>query len=405
LAKKTEKKQGEIEAYQHEADKRKNTVPCELASYDTAKPKQKKFKTVESIYSRVRDILEAARGGAYRAVNFAMVQAYWHIGRVIVEEEQKGKAKAGYGEYMIKELSERLTNEFGKGFTISNIKYFRQFYLAFEIGHAVRGQSRITEKSNAQREELPLIKPELSWTHYRLLLKIERPDVQKFYIDECITGNWSSRQLERQINSFYYERLLSSRDKKRVRAEIQKLEPGPGPKDIIKDPYVLEFLDMRESKKYLETDLEQGLIDKLHDFLLELGKGFSFVARQKRITIEDDHYYIDLVFYNYFLKCFVVIDLKVGKLTHQDIGQMDFYVRYFEKVVRQSEDNPTIGLILCAQKNEAMAKYTLLENSKNVFASKYKLYLPTEIELKKELEREKRMIDMELKLLKSKRER
>ena len=386
-------------------------------------------KTVESIYSRVREILDAARSNAYRAVNFAMVQAYWHIGRIIVEEEQSGKATAGYGEYLIKEIAERLTKEFGKGFTISNIKYFRQFYLSFSIGHAVRGQSQnsgenvnalrshslpdkihhalrhtsiTSQKSHSLRDELPVILPELSWTHYRLLLKVERPDVRKFYLDECIAANWATRQLERQINSFYYERLLSSRNKNIVRSEIKKLEPGPSPNDIIKDPYVLEFLGMKESKKYLETDLEQGLIGKLHDFLLELGKGFSFIARQKRITVEDDHYYIDLVFYNYILKCFVVIDLKVGRLTHQDIGQMDFYVRYFEKEVRPTEDNPTIGLILCAQKNEAMAKYTLLKNSKTIFASKYKLYLPTEKELKEELKREKRMLEMELKLLKSK---
>ncbi|MCF6156149.1 MAG: DUF1016 domain-containing protein [Candidatus Brocadia sp.] len=367
------------------------------------------------MYSRVREILEAARGSAYRAVNFAMVQAYWHIGREIVEEEQKGKARAQYGEYLLKELSERLAKEFGKGFDPSNLRYMRLFYLSFEIVNAVRSQSSAIEiydavrhisshaqKSHALRDELPVVRPELSWTHYRLLLKVERPDVRKFYVDECITGNWSTRQLERQINSFYYERLLSSRNKNIVRSEIKKLEPGPSPNDIIKDPYVLEFLGMKESKKYLETDLEHGLIDKLHNFLLELGKGFSFIARQKRITVEDEYYYIDLVFYNYILKCFVIIDLKVGKLTHQDIGQMDFYVRYFEKEIRQPEDNPTIGLILCAQKNEAMAKYTLLKDSKTIFASKYKLYLPTEKELKEELEREKRMLEIELKLSKSK---
>jgi predicted nuclease of restriction endonuclease-like (RecB) superfamily len=215
-------------------------------------------------------------------------------------------------------------------------------------------------------------------------------------MDECIQSNWSTRQLERQINSLYYERLLASREKKMVKAEIHKLESGPEPKDIIKDPYVLEFLALKENKEYLENELEQGLINKLQDFLLELGKGFSFVARQKRITIDDDHYYIDLVFYNYILKCFVVIDLKVGKLTHQDIGQMDFYVRYFEEEVRQPEDNPTIGLILCAEKKEAMAKYTLLKNSKNIFASKYKLILPTEKELKEELERERESLEFKI---------
>jgi predicted nuclease of restriction endonuclease-like (RecB) superfamily len=229
-----------------------------------------------------------------------------------------------------------------------------------------------------------------------LLLRVEKESIRDFYIDECIAGNWSTRQLERQINSFYYERLLASRDKKIVKAEIHKLEPGTELNDIIKDPYVLEFLALKENRDYLENELEQGLIDKLQDFLLELGKGFSFVARQKRITIDDDHYYIDLVFYNYILKCFVLIDLKTGKLTHQDIGQMDFYVRYFEKEIRQSEDNPTIGLILCAEKKEAMVKYTLLENSKNIFASKYKFYLPTEQELKEELRRERESLEFKI---------
>ena len=370
-----------------------------------------KVEPIDSTYQSVKQILEEARKKAYTAVNFVMVQAYWNIGRIIVEEEQRGKAKAGYGEYLISELAARLTAEFGKGFTISNIKYFRQFYLSFSIGHALRGQSPIAGKMNdairhesrpvqkghALRDEVPVIRPELSWTHYRLLLKVERPDVREFYLDECIAANWSTRQLERQINSFYYERLLSSRDKGRVRAEIRKLEPGPGPHDIIRDPYVLEFLGLKENKAYLENELEQGLIDKLHDFLLELGKGFSFVARQKRITIDSDHFYIDLVFYNYILKCFVLIDLKVGKLTHQDIGQMDFYIRYFEKEVKLSGDNPTIGLILCAEKNEAMAKYTLLKGSKTLFASKYKLYLPTEKELREELKRERQLLELEMK--------
>lgn len=358
--------------------------------------KQEIVKTSDAAYQNVKQILEEARKTVYSAVNFAMVQAYWNIGRIIVEEEQRGKVKADYGEYLIKVLAERLTNEFGKGFTVSNLKYFRQFYLSFLIGHAVRGQSLPTQKGHAVRDELPIIHSELSWTHYRLLLKVERADVRKFYMEECIAANWSTRQLERQINSLYYERLLSSRNKTRVRAEIKKLEQEATPHDIIKNPYVLEFLGLRENKDYLEKDLEQGLIDKLHDFILELGKGFSFVARQKRITIDDDHYYIDLVFYNYILKCFVLIDLKVGRLTHQDIGQMDFYVRYFEKEIKTQGDNPTIGLILCAGKNEAMARYTILENSKNIFASKYKLYLPTEKELKEELQREQRFLEFEI---------
>ncbi len=342
-------------------------------------PKQiKHTKGVDSVYGRIREILETARSSAYRAVNFEMVQAYWNIGRVIIEGEQKGKARSDYGTYLLDELSKRLTAEFGKGFDRTNISKMRVFYLAYPIVDALR--------------------PQLTWTHYRLLLRVEKESVRDFYVEECIAGKWSTRQLERQINSFYHDRLLSSRKKSLVRAEIKKLEPASAPDDIIKDPYVLEFLRLKENKDYLESSLEQGLMDKLHDFLLELGKGFSFVARQKRITIDGDHFYIDLVFYNYILKCFVLIDLKTGKLTHQDIGQMDFYVRYFEQEIKQPEDNPTIGLILCTEKNETMAKYTLLKNSKNIFASKYKLYLPTEEELKQELERERKLLEIEKKL-------
>ena len=338
--------------------------------------KLKTTKPIESTYQTIKEVLEQARAQSYRAVNFAMVQAYWNIGRIIVEEEQKGKTKADYGKQLIAELAKRLKADFGRGFDPSNLWHMRSFYLAFPILDAVRR--------------------ELTWTHYRLLLRVERQEVRQFYLDECIAANWSTRQLERQINSFYYERLLSSRNKGLVKAEIKKLETGPTPQDIIKDPYVLEFLGLKESKAYLENELEQGLIDKLHDFLLELGKGFSFVARQKRITIDGDHFYIDLVFYNYILNCFVLIDLKIGKLVHQDIGQMDFYIRYFEEEIKLTGDNPTIGLILCAEKNEAMAKYTLLKGSKNLFASKYKLYLPTEKELKEELKRERQMLELEM---------
>ena len=338
--------------------------------------KLKTTKPIDSTYQTIKAVLEQARAQSYRAVNVAMVQAYWNIGRIIVEDEQKGKARSDYGAYLLDELSKRLTVDFGKGFDRTNISKMRAFYLAYPIVDALR--------------------PQLTWTHYRLLLRVGKEATREFYLEECITGNWSTRQLERQINSFYYERLLSSKNKGLVKAEIKKLEPGPGPKDIIKDPYVLEFLGLKENKAYLENELEQGLIDKLHDFLLELGKGFSFVARQKRITIDGDHFYIDLVFYNYILKCFVLIDLKVGKLAHQDIGQMDFYIRYFEEEMKLKGDNPTIGLVLCAEKNEAMAKYTLLKGSKTLFASKYKLYLPTEKELKEELKRERQMLELEM---------
>ena len=349
-------------------------------------------KSINTTYQNIKKILNEARRTTYRAINFAMVQAYWNIGQLIVEEEQKGQKRADYGEFIIKELSERLTKDFGKGFTEQNLRNFRQFYLTFRIHHSARS------KSIKRKEEICYaLRSELSWTHYRLLMRIEKEDVRKFYIEECIQNNWSTRQLERQINSFYYERILASRNKTVVQKDTISHSNQAQPEDLIKDPYVLEFLQLRENKDYLEKELEQGLIDKLHDFLLELGKGFSFVARQKRITIDGDHYYIDLVFYNYILKCFILIDLKVGKLTHEDIGQMDFYVRYYEKEIKLSEDNPTIGLILCAEKNETMVKYTLLKNSKRIFASKYKLYLPTEKELKEELERERRVLELEIK--------
>ena len=240
-------------------------------------PKQiKHTEGVDSVYGHIREILETAGSSAYRAVNFEMVRAYWNIGRVIIEGEQKGKARSDYGTYLLDELSKRLTAEFGKGFDRTNISKMRVFYLAYPIVDALR--------------------PQLTWTHYRLLLRVEKESVRNFYVEECIAGKWSTRQLERQINSFYHDRLLSSRKKSLVRAEIKKLEPASAPDDIIKDPYVLEFLRLKENKDYLESSLEQGLMDKLHDFLLELGKRFSFVARQKRITIDGDHFYIDLVF-------------------------------------------------------------------------------------------------------------
>ncbi len=367
--------------------------------------------SVEQLYQRISYVLADARSRAYRAVNFAMVQAYWEIGRIIVEEEQQGKAKADYGEYLLKDLSRHLTKDFGMGFDPSNLRYMRLFYLSFEMVNAVSSQSTPDQirdavrhtslpspKGHALREELPVVRPELTWTHYRLLLKVERPEVRQFYLDECIAANWSTRQLDRQICSFFYERLLASHNKDVVRNEITTLEPGQTPLDIIKDPFVLEFLNMRENRDYLEKELEQALIDKLHDFLLELGRGFAFVGRQQRINADGDHFYIDLVFYNFILKCFVLIDLKTGKLSHQDIGQMDFYVRWYEGNVRSEGDNPTIGIILCAKKNETIAKYSVLKESQQIFASRYMLYLPTEEELQAELAREKQAIEMEKRL-------
>jgi predicted nuclease of restriction endonuclease-like (RecB) superfamily len=318
-------------------------------------------------YSQIRDILSAARNKVYSAANFAMVEAYWHIGKSIVEK-QGGETRAEYGAGLIAELSARMTVDFGKGFTATNLKYMRQFYLAFPIGHTLRDQ--------------------LSWSHYRLLMRVENEQARQFYLDECAKSVWSTRQLERQINSFFYERLLSSQNKNEVAAEIQILAPAKTPEDIIRDPYVLEFLGLEPSASFFESDLEQALIEHLQKFLLELGRGFSFVARQKRFTFDGRHFYIDLVFYNYLLKCFVLIDLKLGDLSHQDLGQMQMYVNYYTREMMNEGDNPPIGIVLCADKSDTVVKYTLPEQNTQIFASKYKLYLPTEDELRLELQRE-----------------
>ena len=327
-----------------------------------------------NVYDSIKEVLINAREKAYKAVNFAMVEAYWNVGKLIVEA-QDGNERAEYGEELLKDLSKDLTREFGKGFTVTNLRYMRQFYLVFQKHHALRD--------------------ELSWTHYRLLMKIEDEEIRKFYLDECIEENWSTRQLDRQINSFYYQRILASQNKQIVRNEIHKLEKGIQAEDIIKDPFVLEFMGLNDNRDFTEIEVEKALMDNLQKFLLELGKGFSFVARQKRITADGDHFYIDLVFYNYILKCFILIDLKVGKLIHQDIGQMDFYVRYFEKEIKSESDNPTIGIILSSERNETVVKYSVLEESKQLFSAKYLPYLPTEEELKKELKRERNLIEIE----------
>ncbi len=329
----------------------------------------------DDFYRNIKDVLEDARNNVYRAVNFAMVEAYWNIGRLIVEEEQSGEQRAEYGKHLVKELSIKLTNDFGKGFTRTNLWYMRQFYTLFSNLHALRG--------------------ELSWTHYRLLLKVEKEKARDFYLNEAVDSNWSTRQLERQINSFYYERLLSSKDKKPVIDEAEQNASPAKPEDLIKDPYVLEFLNLKGNGSLIEKDLETELLVKLQEFLLELGKGFSFVSRQYRISVDSDHFYIDLVFYNYILKCFILIDLKMGKLTHRDIGQMDFYVRYAEDNIKVEGDNPTIGLILCSEKNETIVKYSVLNENKQMFASRYKLYLPTEEELARELRHEIELIRAE----------
>ena len=329
----------------------------------------------DSIYKEIKSILEQARNKVYKVANSTMVEAYWNIGRVIVEK-QGGNNKAEYGTALIKNLSKKMTKEFGKGFTVANLKNMRQFYLIFQKSYALRS--------------------ELTWTHYRLLMRVENENARNFYIEECIKSNWSTRQLERQITTLFYERLLSSKDKEKVSKEIFKLEPQiKKAEDIIKDPYVLEFLGLSENTNFLEKNLEQALIDHLQKFLLELGRGFSFVARQKRITLDGRHFYIDLVFYNYLLKCFVLIDLKVGDLTHQDLGQMQMYVHYFEEEMMNEGDNPPIGIVLCADKSDSIVKYTLSKNETQVFASKYKAYLPSEEELLSEIKKEYNMLKQE----------
>lgn len=329
------------------------------------------------LFERIRTLVLDARNQLRQTVNTTMVLTYWDIGRMIVEEEQAGKSRAAYGQQQLGALSRRLTAALGKGFSISNLKNMRQFYLLFQNRHAVRS--------------------ELSWTHYRTLMRVENPEAREWYARESINENWSSRALEHQIGALYYERLLSSKEKSPVVEEAKEKTNSLAlnPKDYLRDPYVLDFLDLPTSS-VLESQLEQALIDNLQQFLLELGKGFAFVERQQRISTDDGDYYIDLVFYNFHLKCFLLIDLKMSKLSHQDVGQMDMYVRMYEEQKRREDDNPTIGLILCSQGNDTVAKYSVLNDSKQLFSSKYVTELPSEDELRKKLERERKSIQQRL---------
>lgn len=323
-----------------------------------------------NLLTDIRDLLATARGQVQYAVNSAMVQTYWQVGRLIVEDEQAGQARAQYGAKVLQWLSTELTQEFGKGFDVSNLRHMRRLYLTYPIRDAVRR--------------------ELNWTHYRTLMRIENPTARDWYTNECIASNWSVRALERQISTLYYERLLSSSDKSPV---IQEANENTQPlqlsaKDILRDPYILDFLNLPHAS-VLESDVEQGLMNNLQQFLLELGRGFAFVSRQQRISVEDEDFYLDLVFYHYKLKCFLLIDLKIGKLAHQDVGQMDTYVRIYDQHIKGADDNPTIGLILCSEKSHAVARYSVLADSAQLFAAKYLPHLPTEEELVRELTRER----------------
>ncbi|AQX51649.1 PDDEXK nuclease domain-containing protein [Elizabethkingia anophelis] len=328
--------------------------------------------------SEIRNILAQARMKAYQSVNSVMVEAYWLIGKRIVEEEQNGKKRAEYGEALLKNLSVALTKEFGKGFSSSNLRNFRQFYLTY-----------------SDPEICYTLCSKLTWSHNRLIMRIDSNAARNYYLKEASEQNWSVRILERHINTFYYERLLSTQNKEET-VQYSTGQNNDLARDFIKDPYVFEFLNIPEPISASENDIEAALIGNLRQFLLELGKGFSFIGRQFRISTETSHFYIDLVFYNYILKCFVLFDLKIAKLTHQDAGQMDMYIRMFDDLKKQPEDNPTIGIILCTEKDETVVKYSILNEHKQLFATKYLPYLPTEEELTAEIKREKLFLKQKL---------
>lgn len=325
---------------------------------------------LESLTGQIVEIVQQARSHVRQSINQAMVACYWEIGRLIVEHEQQGQARAAYGKRQLTQLSTRLMELFGKGFDVSNLRNMRRFFLAFPI-----------------RETLSL---ELSWSHYNLLARLENPAARHWYLREAAAQNWSVRALERQIGVLYYERLLASREKSVVEAEAsEKAAPlAETAKDFLRDPYVLDFLNLNACR-FLEGDLEQAIMDNLQNFLLELGRGFAFVARQQRVSFADEDFYLDLVFYNFKLKCFLLVDLKLGKLTHQDTGQMDTYVRLYDERIKGADDNPTIGLVLCSEKSEAVVRYSVLAEQQQLFVAKYLPYLPSEAELKQELERER----------------
>lgn len=329
--------------------------------------------SIDGLLVQLKVLISTARQQVIRHVDTVQVQTYWHIGQHIVQFEQGGSTRAAYGKHLLVALATQLSAEFGKGFDERSLRHMRSFFLCFPIWGAVRS--------------------ELSWTHYRLLTRIDSEAARAWYVKEAAEQNWSSRALERQISTLYYERLLLSQDKQSVTAEaaqnlahLAHLEQSP--RAFVRDPMMLEFLGLPSSGKLLESSLEQGLMDKLQAFLMELGKGFAFVARQQRISTEHKDFYIDLVFYNYLLKCFVLIDLKTGELTHQDVGQMDMYVRMYDDLKRNEGDNPTVGILLCGQKDHAVARYSVLHGSEQLFASRYKLVLPTEDELRRELLKE-----------------
>ncbi len=356
----------------------------------------------DGLVSAIETLLSEARQHVVREVNQTIIFTYWHIGRYIVEYEQGGKERAEYGAALLKRLSQDLTKSFGEGYSYRNLQKYKKFFMLFPIVPTVSAQlenekwSTLSTKSNTGK--LPTVSaqfsekviasiPKLNWSHFVRLLSVKSEDERNFYLIETAENNWSVRELDRQINSSLYERLLLSKDKNGVKELAEKGQIIENVQDTLKDPYVLEFLNLDESYKYSENDLETAIISNLEKFILELGKGFSFVARQKRISAGADHFYIDLVFYNRLLKSHILIDLKIGKLKHQDIGQMQMYVNYYDRQIKTDEENPTIGILLCKEKNKFVIEYTLPENNKQVFAKEYQLYLPQKDELNKLLKK------------------
>jgi predicted nuclease of restriction endonuclease-like (RecB) superfamily len=328
------------------------------------------------LFQKIAGLLQAARQNVVRAINQTMVYTYFEIGRMIVEDEQQGKERAEYGKQVLKELSAKLTAEFGKGFSVQNLENMRKFYLLYALEANSQSPVRISEKSQSPIRISEKGNAVLSWTHYLVLIRIENKDERSFYEIETLNNNWSVRELKRQLNSALYERLALSRDKHGIKQLAEKGQLIEKPTDILKDPYILEFLDLPDKHQYSETELEAEIIDKLEHFLLELGKGFTFVARQFRMTIDEKHFKADLVFFNRLLKCFVIIDLKIGELTHQDIGQMQMYVNYHDRVVKLPDENKTIGIVLCKDKSQTLVEFTLPENNDQIFASRYQTILP-----------------------------
>jgi len=350
---------------------------------------------LDELYGRVAQILDQARGAVARTINTAMVQAYWHVGQEIVEGEQFGESRAEYGEALLKRLSKRLTKKFGTGFGLSNLKEIRRFYLVFPAGSTIRqavsGLSQIGQTASGLSLSLQSapFPPSLSWSHYVILMRVPNEHARAFYEVEAAREAWSVRELQRQIGALLFDRLAKNKSPDEVLALARAGQEVASPRDVIKDPFVLEFLDLHERASLQERDIEQAIIDRIEAFLLEMGKGFCFVGRQKRLTIDGDHFYVDLVFYNRLLRCFVLVDLKLGKLTHQDLGQIMMYVNYYDRTQRAEHEAKTVGIVLCSDANQAMVKITLPEDNDQIVAATYQLYLPSEAELQAELAKDR----------------